>query len=196
MFTFIASTHDLDTVEKKLIFNTGVNAINLKVRIYDDKLLEGTEAFGVRLIVSDHHRLKLCNPFHVTVFIKDGTFNLAMCIIFHSLADEKPSTHPLNISSRTLPPTTYPTTRRTTRRKTRLSRKTRIQPPHHFLILNLVPVMLVKVAFKVGHYVVQESCTLLSVTLKVFGEVIQPFTIGVRPVGFHEVSAMRKFIIM
>ena len=55
--------------------------------------------------------------------------------------------------------------------------------------------MSVKVAFEFGRYVVQESCTLLSVTLKVFGEVIRPFTVGVRSVGFHEVSAIRTFII-
>ena len=55
--------------------------------------------------------------------------------------------------------------------------------------------MSVKVAFEFGHYVVQESCTLLSVTLKVFGEVIKPFTVGVRSVGFHNISAIRKFII-
>ena len=56
--------------------------------------------------------------------------------------------------------------------------------------------MSVKVAFEFGRYVVQESCTLLSVTLKVFGEVIKPFTVAVRLVGFHNnISAMRKFII-
>ena len=53
--------------------------------------------------------------------------------------------------------------------------------------------MSVKVAFEFGRYVVQESCTLLSVTLKVFGEVIRPFTVGIRPVGFHKVSAIRTF---
>ena len=119
-------------------------------------------------------------------------FHLAMCIIFHDLVEEKPAPQHLNISSTTLQPTTYPTTQPTTRP----SRKAHIRPPHHFLILSLIPEMSVKVAFKFGRYVVQESCTLLSVTLKVFGEVIQPFTIGVRPVGFRKVSAMRKFIII
>ena len=55
--------------------------------------------------------------------------------------------------------------------------------------------MLVKAAFEFGHYAVQESCTLLSVTLKVFGEVIKPFTVGVRSVGIHNISAIRKLII-
>ena len=69
----------MDTGEIKLIFNINVNVIYLKARIYDDKLLEGAETFGARLIVPDHHRssgLKLCNPSHVTVFIKDGMFHL------------------------------------------------------------------------------------------------------------------------
>ena len=55
--------------------------------------------------------------------------------------------------------------------------------------------MSVKVTFEFGRYVVQESCTLLSVTLKVFGEVMQPFTVKVLPVGFYNISAIRKFII-
>ena len=55
--------------------------------------------------------------------------------------------------------------------------------------------MSVKVAYEFVRYVAQESCTLLLVTLKVFGEVIRPFTVGVRPVGFHEVSAICTFII-
>ena len=85
MFTFIASTRDVGTGEAKLIFKTGVNAIHLKVRIHDDKLLEGTEAFGARLIVPDHQKsngLKLCNPSLVTVFIKDGMFYLCLICIF------------------------------------------------------------------------------------------------------------------
>ena len=57
-----------------------------------------------------------------------------------------------------------------------------LQHSHHvryifnYLITSLsqvsVPEMSVEVAFEFGRYVVQESCTLLSVTLKVFGEVI------------------------
>ena len=60
---------------KKLIFNAGVNSLTLKVRLYDDKLVEGTEAFGVQLIIPDHHvanGVKLGNPSLATVFIKDG----------------------------------------------------------------------------------------------------------------------------
>ena len=40
--------------------------------------------------------------------------------------------------------------------------------------------MFVRVQFEFGRYTVQESCTLLPVTLVVKGEVLRPFTIGVR----------------
>ena len=49
--------------------------------------------------------------------------------------------------------------------------------------------MSVKVQFEFGRYIVQESCTMLPVTLKVKGEVLRPFTIGVSPVAFHIPSA-------
>ena len=67
---------------KKLIFDAGVNALILKVRIYDDRRVEGTEAFGVQLIIPDHHLqngVKLGNPSLATVFIKDGTYVVAKC---------------------------------------------------------------------------------------------------------------------
>jgi len=49
--------------------------VYIKVRIFDDKLLEGTEAFGVQLSIPNHHKengVKLGDPSHTTVFIKDG----------------------------------------------------------------------------------------------------------------------------
>jgi len=51
------------------------NVVDIKVRIFDDKLLEGTEAFGVQLSIRDHHienGVRLGDPSHATVFIKDG----------------------------------------------------------------------------------------------------------------------------
>ena len=51
------------------------NVILAKVRIFDDTLVEETEAFGVQLYIPDHHKVngvKLGNPSHTTVFIKDG----------------------------------------------------------------------------------------------------------------------------
>ena len=47
----------------------------------------------------------------------------------------------------------------------------------------------VRVQFKFLRYTVQESCALLPVTLVVKGEVLKPFTITVRPMGFYTPSA-------
>ena len=49
--------------------------------------------------------------------------------------------------------------------------------------------MSVKVHFESGRYQVQESCTMLSVTLVVKGEVTEPFTVGVSPKDFYIPSA-------
>ena len=49
--------------------------VYIKVRIFDDILVEGTEAFGVQLSIPDHHKangVKLGDPSSATVFIKDG----------------------------------------------------------------------------------------------------------------------------
>ena len=49
--------------------------IYIKVRIFDDKRLEGTEAFGVQLSIPNNHKangVKLGDPSHATVFIKDS----------------------------------------------------------------------------------------------------------------------------
>jgi len=51
------------------------NVVYIKVRIFDDKLLERTEVFGVQLYVPDHHKengVRLGDPSHATIFIKDG----------------------------------------------------------------------------------------------------------------------------
>ena len=59
--------------------------IYIKVQIFDDKLLEGTEAFGVQLSIPNHHKangVKLGDPSGVTVFIKDGMVhgrNIKLC---------------------------------------------------------------------------------------------------------------------
>ena len=50
--------------------------------------------------------------------------------------------------------------------------------------------MSVKVGFEFGRYTVEESCTLLSVTLVVKGEVTKPFTVGVTPISFYVPSAL------
>lgn len=77
----VASSADVRTGLYRLIFYPNKNSIKVKIAIRDDKLVEGTEAFGVQLIVPDHHKrngLRLGNPSHATVFIKDGR-SLCMC---------------------------------------------------------------------------------------------------------------------
>ena len=49
--------------------------VYIKVRIFDDILVEGTEAFGVQLSIPDHHKsngVELGVTSRATVFIKDG----------------------------------------------------------------------------------------------------------------------------
>ena len=58
-----------------MIFYPHVSAIRVKIPIKDDKLVEGTEAFGVKLVVPDHHKangVDLGYPSIATVFIRDG----------------------------------------------------------------------------------------------------------------------------
>ena len=55
--------------------------------------------------------------------------------------------------------------------------------------------MSVEVQFEFQRYIIQESCTMLSVTLKIKGEVLRPFTIGVLPVAIHIPSAQGTYTI-
>ena len=57
--------------------------------------------------------------------------------------------------------------------------------------------MSVKVQFEFLRYTVNESCTLLPVTLVVKGEVLRPFTVTIKPMGFYIESAegMQQYII-
>ena len=49
--------------------------------------------------------------------------------------------------------------------------------------------MSVKVRFEFGSYKVQESCTMLPVTLIVMGEVTKSFTVGIISKGHYNSSA-------
>ena len=62
-----------------LNFYSNVNTFTTSIAIKDDKLIEGTEAFGAQLILGGYHRpycLKLGKPSVTTVFIKDGMYCL------------------------------------------------------------------------------------------------------------------------
>lgn len=60
---------------------------------------------------------------------------------------------------------------------------------YNLILILAVKKMSVKVRFEYGSYKVQESCTMLSVTLVVVGEVLKPFTVGVIPMGHYRPSA-------
>ena len=73
----IASSIDVRTGVHRLIFYPDNRAAVVRVRIIDDKLVEGSEAFGVQLTVPDHHKVngvKLGNPSLAKVVINDGMF--------------------------------------------------------------------------------------------------------------------------
>ena len=76
----VANSDDVKDGIYRIDFNPGVNSRTIRTGIInDDKLVEGTEAFGMQLIVPKHHKpngLKLGKISVVTVFIKDGMFSL------------------------------------------------------------------------------------------------------------------------
>ena len=73
----VASSNDVRTGVHRLFFHPDNSAAVVRVRIIDDELVEGSEAFGVRLIVPDHHKVngvKLGKLSLAKVVIKDGMF--------------------------------------------------------------------------------------------------------------------------
>ena len=119
---FVASIYDVWTGTGIVVFNPGVNSKTIRIKIRNDNLVEGTEAFGVQLSVPNHHKskgLKLGNNSIATVFIKDGMFYSYVAI--HSLCinhfvctltdDEAPATSPPTTSPTTQPTTKAPTTK-------------------------------------------------------------------------------------
>ena len=82
MYLFlVASTDDVAIGITRLVFYPSDDAKAVRVKIFDDRLVEGTESFGVKLIVPDHHianGLKLGNPSLTTVFIKDGKLHIIL----------------------------------------------------------------------------------------------------------------------
>ena len=74
---FVASSYDVWPGTYAIVFNPGVSSRTVRIKIRNDNWVEGTEAFGVQLIVPNHHKskgLKLGNNSIATVFINDGTF--------------------------------------------------------------------------------------------------------------------------
>ena len=73
----VASSYDVGPGTYTVAFNPGVDSRTVRIKIRNDNLVEGTEAFGVQLIVPNHYKskgLKLGNNSIATVFINDGMF--------------------------------------------------------------------------------------------------------------------------
>ena len=67
-----------------LNFYSSVNTFTMNITIKDDKLVEGTEAFGAKLVLGGYHRLhclKLGEPSLTTVFIKDGMYTPCVSVL-------------------------------------------------------------------------------------------------------------------
>ena len=95
-------------------------------------------------------------------------------------------------ASATTPPTTSPTTQPTTKAPTTKPSKIYFVIYHWFILYSYVLAtkpMSVRVKFELGRYMIQESCTLLPVTLVVKGKVLRPFTIEVKLTGLYPKSA-------
>ena len=78
---FVASSYDVRTGTYGLKLYPNVSTIIVKIAIRDDKWMEGTEAFGVQLILGGYRRpycLKLGKPSVTTVIIKDGMYTSYM----------------------------------------------------------------------------------------------------------------------
>jgi len=69
-----ASDSDVQTGKSFIkVFANKAKEVYIKVQIFDDNLVEGTEAFGVQLSINHFKKnLKLSHPSRATVFIKDG----------------------------------------------------------------------------------------------------------------------------
>ena len=83
----VATSDDVKVGVSRLIFYPHESAIAVRIRIVDDKLVEGTEAFGVQLVVPDHHKVKgvkLGNPSLATVSIRDGMLSNYMSYLVTS----------------------------------------------------------------------------------------------------------------
>ena len=75
MLNIVVSSDDVWIGRYLVVFDAGVNTKTLRIGITDDKIVEGTEAFGAQLFVPDHQKsrcIKLGDTSITTVFIRDG----------------------------------------------------------------------------------------------------------------------------
>ena len=70
-----ASSKDFKVGEYKVYFPVGSDVATVKIPIYDDYLIEGTEVFGVSLYIPEYYRNKYVDRGHIflsRVYIDDG----------------------------------------------------------------------------------------------------------------------------
>ena len=74
-FYTIASSKDFKVGEYKLYFPVSSDVATVKIPIYNDYIVEGTEAFAVNLYIPDYYRNRYVDfgdPFLTKVIIEDG----------------------------------------------------------------------------------------------------------------------------
>ena len=74
-FCTTANGRDFKVGEFKLYFPVSSNVATVKIPIYNDYIVEGTEAFAVDLYISDYYRNRYVGygkPFRTKVIIDDG----------------------------------------------------------------------------------------------------------------------------
>ena len=70
-----ANSRDFKVGEYKLNFSVHSNVATVKIPIYNDYIVEGTEAFAVNLYIPEYYRNRYVNygdPFLTKVIIDDG----------------------------------------------------------------------------------------------------------------------------
>ena len=218
LVNIVASTHDVRPTRYYVVFNAGVNTRTFKIAITDDEYIEGTETFGAQLVIPDHHKskcLKLGDISVATVYINDGMFEaqeymhsyicysngihvLSHFVVLKQMIKHQLPAPLLNHLQHVLQQDQqhdqqHDQQQGLQQQNLKQSLVRYILSFYHLLIINSIMLatekMSVKVQFEFGRYKVQESCTMLPVTLVVKGEVLKPFTVGVSPIAFYIPSA-------
>ena len=85
-FHATASGKDFKIGEYKLYFSIKSNVATVKIPIYDDYIVEGTEAFAVNLYIPEYFRDRYVDygdPFLAKVIIDDGQCKYFLCHMMH-----------------------------------------------------------------------------------------------------------------
>ena len=86
LFYTTATGDDFKVGAYKLYFPVNYNVATVKIPIYNDYIVEGTEVFAVSLYISEHYRNKHVqygDPFLTKVIIDDGQYNKHILSLIH-----------------------------------------------------------------------------------------------------------------